>query len=192
MSHWNGKLINAAKDGNLADVQKELANCVDQICKDCALRTASKKGYIEIVKCLLSEGADVHYHNDFPLQIAADAGNLEIVKCLLAAGANVHADGELALQWAATEGHFEVVKYLLAAGANAKKFLDYEYRYNEKMVALIQDAVNGKLPSFLQEVTIDLKAANTSPETTNCAGCGGVLKDPGLGPIYKHCPVCEK
>jgi hypothetical protein len=38
---------------------------------------------------------------------------------------------------------------------------------------------------------INLKAANTSSLATNCASCGGKLKDPGMGPIYKHCPKCE-
>jgi hypothetical protein len=39
--------------------------------------------------------------------------------------------------------------------------------------------------------TINLKTANISPSATNCASCGGKLKDPGMGPLYKHCPKCE-
>jgi hypothetical protein len=39
--------------------------------------------------------------------------------------------------------------------------------------------------------TINLKTANTSPSATNCVSCGGKLKDPGMGPLYKHCPKCE-
>jgi len=38
---------------------------------------------------------------------------------------------------------------------------------------------------------ISLKIANTQPGIINCVKCGGKLKDPGMGPIYKHCPVCE-
>ena len=39
--------------------------------------------------------------------------------------------------------------------------------------------------------TYDLKEMNTAPNATHCVKCGGRLKDPGLGPTYKHCPVCE-
>jgi hypothetical protein len=39
--------------------------------------------------------------------------------------------------------------------------------------------------------TINLKTANTSPSATNCASCGGKLKDRGMGLAYKHCPKCE-
>ena len=38
---------------------------------------------------------------------------------------------------------------------------------------------------------IDLKKLNTQSNSTVCASCGNQLKDPGMGPIYKHCPICE-
>jgi len=38
---------------------------------------------------------------------------------------------------------------------------------------------------------IYLKKANTYPLATNCVSCGNKLKDPGMGPLYKHCPKCE-
>ena len=37
----------------------------------------------------------------------------------------------------------------------------------------------------------DLRKANTAPGATSCASCGGALKDPGMGPTYRHCPKCE-
>ena len=36
-----------------------------------------------------------------------------------------------------------------------------------------------------------LKTSNTRPQATHCAKCHGRLKDPGMGPTYKHCPKCE-
>jgi hypothetical protein len=36
-----------------------------------------------------------------------------------------------------------------------------------------------------------LKMANTKPDAGFCASCGSQLKDPGMGPLYKHCPRCE-
>lgn len=38
---------------------------------------------------------------------------------------------------------------------------------------------------------VDLRSANAQLDATNCARCGTELKDPGMGPQYKHCPVCE-
>jgi hypothetical protein len=38
---------------------------------------------------------------------------------------------------------------------------------------------------------LDLKSLNTQPDSTNCAGCNGLLKDPGMGPRFKYCPKCE-
>lgn len=37
----------------------------------------------------------------------------------------------------------------------------------------------------------DLKIKNTRSEATHCANCGAELRDPGMGPIYKHCLKCE-
>jgi hypothetical protein len=37
----------------------------------------------------------------------------------------------------------------------------------------------------------ELKAANTRPDAACCAACGGKLKDPGMGLLYRHCPKCE-
>lgn len=39
--------------------------------------------------------------------------------------------------------------------------------------------------------TDELKRRNTDPATAICAQCGGALSDPGFGPAYKHCPICE-
>jgi len=38
---------------------------------------------------------------------------------------------------------------------------------------------------------IDVKFANTRTNVTNCVQCQGPLKDIGMGPQFKYCPVCE-
>jgi hypothetical protein len=38
---------------------------------------------------------------------------------------------------------------------------------------------------------IDIKTSNTMPDSTNCVKCGHVLKDLGMGPQFKFCPICE-
>jgi hypothetical protein len=37
----------------------------------------------------------------------------------------------------------------------------------------------------------ELKRRNTDPAATACAQCGGALADPGMGPMFRHCPWCE-
>jgi len=109
-----------------------------------ALICAAAKGYIDIVKMLLSSGADVNLSNNdgwTALTCAAAKGYIEIVKTLLSSGADVnHSDkfgrnalklateakrndvvnllSVLPLIWAARDGQQEVVKRLLIAGAD--------------------------------------------------------------------------
>ena len=57
-----------------------------------ALIVAAQNGYLEIVKCLISAGANINcYINNYrtPLTLAAQNGHAEIVAILIAAGADV-------------------------------------------------------------------------------------------------------
>jgi len=95
VSKQGDKLINASKDGNMAEVRK-----------------------------LIELGASPFYANDkgqTPLMFAAQQGNLEIVKVLIAEGANINAvdvEGCTALMYTASGGHFpKIIKYLIEKGA---------------------------------------------------------------------------
>ena len=86
-----------------------------------------KTGNIDLVKKLLSHGADVNTKDDgnTPLYYASRKGHTKIVKLLLEHGADVNAKnnyGETSLYWASRIGHTEIVKLLLEYGAdvNAK------------------------------------------------------------------------
>ena len=79
---------------------------------DAALKWASSKGHIEIVKFLLKVGVNVHSNHNFALRYASFYGHIEIVKLLLDAGANVHDWEDEALRRASTNGHTEVVELL--------------------------------------------------------------------------------
>ena len=79
---------------------------------DYALRWSSLKGHLEVVKYLVENGANIHANNDHALRLASLKGYLEVVTYLVEQGANVHANNDLALRWASEEGHLEVVKYL--------------------------------------------------------------------------------
>jgi len=89
----DGKLIDAAVDGDTASVER-----------------------------LLDQGAGInaHAHDDWtPLTVAAREGKIEVVRLLLKRGANVNAKeggGHTALFWARKYQHLEVERVLLAAG----------------------------------------------------------------------------
>jgi ankyrin repeat protein len=63
------------------------------------LFAASKRGHCDVVKCLLSFGADIKLCDEggrSPLFAASHNGRCEVVKCLLSSGADINlpdADG---------------------------------------------------------------------------------------------------
>ena len=90
------------------------------------LRIAVEKGHLNVVKRLLSAGANVNAPVTRPgmtaLEVAAAMGHSQIVRKLLDAGANVNLTvGDKtymsALQFAGQIGHISIVKMLIAAGA---------------------------------------------------------------------------
>ena len=85
---------------------------------------AASRGHGEIVRLLLSGGADVEAKNDnggTALIYASFQGRGEIVRLLLSRGTDVEAkynNGRTALMLAALQGHREIVTLLLSSGAN--------------------------------------------------------------------------
>lgn len=92
----------AARSGELQTVQEILASSPSAVndapCGyygQTALQAACMQGHEDVVKCLLSAGADVHFcgGNNFQrtgLQIACGHGNEEIVRLLLDAGSEIN------------------------------------------------------------------------------------------------------
>jgi|ETN07SMinimDraft_1059922.scaffolds.fasta_scaffold27627_4 ankyrin repeat protein len=90
-------LIDAARDGSIALVRRELSRGADVNAKDkdgfTPLHLAANKGHKEIVKLLIAEGADVNAKDDggrTPLHGTAYWGRKEIVELLIAKGADVN------------------------------------------------------------------------------------------------------
>jgi hypothetical protein len=85
---------------------------------DTALLKAVWNGHLDIVRELLTNGANVHASNDDALLTAARKGHLDIVVTLLSLGANVNAVNGEALLSAVHNGRFSVVLELMQRGAN--------------------------------------------------------------------------
>ncbi len=78
---------------------------------DLYLRRASLNGHLDLLKYLVSQGADI---NNMTLKAALIAGqeNLEVIKYLVSQGIDIHADNDWSLKWAKMSHQIEVVKYL--------------------------------------------------------------------------------
>ncbi|XP_043924865.1 ankyrin repeat and KH domain-containing protein 1-like [Protopterus annectens] len=89
--------------------------------QETALTLACCGGFSEVADFLIKAGADIELGCSTPLMEAAQEGHLELVKYLLSAGANVHATtatGDTALTYACENGHTDVADVLLQAGAD--------------------------------------------------------------------------
>ena len=96
--------------------------------KTALLRAARHGGYVDVVKSLVNQGADVNYMDAnkwSPLMAAITGGGFETVKFLVDNGADVNARDQhewTPLMLAAKDGDLEAVKLLVEKGAevNAK------------------------------------------------------------------------
>ena len=113
------------------------------------LKTAIEGGFVDIVRFLVKNGANINRTNEggvTPLQTAIRWGNLETVKFLLAAGAEVNvrdAYGFTPLMYAASGNKPEAAGLLLDKGA------DPQIKNNRGQTAM--DLVSRNLPN--KEVT---------------------------------------
>ena len=142
----NKAIRNAIKMGDINEVKQligddnEILNTITSF--GTWLHVASKKGHLEIVEYLISEGIDIDARGGTfdasALNLAAGAGHLEIVKYLIENGAEL--DVSLAkrnpLFGAIYGGHKEVVEFLVEkgidisiryTGENIKNMDAYEY-----------------------------------------------------------------
>jgi ankyrin repeat protein len=88
------------------------------------LEIAAQEGFLDIVKLLVSAGADIH-HRGFrghtPLRVAARNGRTDLVKYFISKGSEIDSrgdDGATPLEHAASKGHLDIVKLLVESGAN--------------------------------------------------------------------------
>ena len=164
-------LIEAAKHGDVAEVQAALESGTDIEAADelgwTALRMATAKGHIPVVRCLLTSGAQVAKDQSgySPLMAAAFHGHTEVADVLLDAGAEVDTEhtgvAATALMLAANCGRVEVVRLLLRRGAAT------EIRNNRGQTALMAAAICGEneIVNLLLDNGAEVDAQDNDGET---------------------------
>jgi len=121
-------LYTAVEGGNLEVVKYLVSQGADiRTGDDSSVKSACWNGRLEILKYLVSRGADIHAGNDSSVRQASIKGHLEVVKYLVSQGADIHAGNTV--EWASQKGHLEVVKYLVDMGADIHSNDDHAVRY---------------------------------------------------------------
>ncbi|KAL8790515.1 MAG: hypothetical protein Q9195_006346 [Heterodermia aff. obscurata] len=129
------------------------------------MHAAVAGGHLDLVKILLSQGADMETNvegSGTPLTLAASWGRADIVRLLLAAGANT-IDGT-ALYAAVREGRIEIAQELLAAGSKAEPVLALACRRGFlPMIEILLDKVyDGEKPETVIDEVFAIQKLDTS------------------------------
>ena len=142
------------------------------------LRTASEKGYYQIVQCLLDYGADVNarsgWRSTTALIEASRKGHYQIVQLLLDHGAEINArrrgvfGSATAIAVASATGHHKIVQLLLEHGAevigignDSEKFssspLHSSPRYSQNQTGklLVDPGAEANVPSRRWSIALD-------------------------------------
>uniref|UniRef100_A0A6G6ABB4 Ankyrin repeat-containing protein n=1 Tax=Borely moumouvirus TaxID=2712067 RepID=A0A6G6ABB4_9VIRU len=85
---------------------------------DALMKWYCQKGYINGVDLLLSENIPVDIEDNSLIQIASFYKHLELVKFLVTKGANPKCNNDRCIRWAAENGDIEMVKYLISIGCD--------------------------------------------------------------------------
>jgi ankyrin repeat protein len=130
MSSANDKLCDAAKEGDVAEMERQIAagadpNAFEGTGDYTPLQRAAQGGHVAAIAALLKAGARVDGADSAgytPLMSATVGGQTGAIDALVAAGADVHHarnSGETALHDASMNGRLDTARALLEAGARA-------------------------------------------------------------------------
>ena len=83
------------------------------------IQWASRNGHLSVVEYLRSVGADPTANDNYPIILASNGGHLPVVKYLYSVGADITARDNTPITLACQNGHLDVVKYLQSVGADS-------------------------------------------------------------------------
>jgi ankyrin repeat protein len=119
-------MCDAARHGKLDSIKylalsKSHENGVGNNQRKNIIEVACRYGRVEVVKFLVSQGADIGAIKDYAIiQRASRHGRLKIVKYLVSQGADIRANNNHAIQLASFCGFFGVVNFLVSQGGDKR------------------------------------------------------------------------
>ncbi|VDM58140.1 unnamed protein product [Angiostrongylus costaricensis] len=205
---WNGLLSHLSSNGfsamHLAVYKALVAGGASLVANDfvlfTALHCATYFANEQVVRCLLSCGADGNVHGgvkDRPLHLAASRGLSAIVSVLLEAGADLQLpddEGNLPLHFAAKTGHMGVLNILLKHSSDVQEMVATQNVYGDTPLHLA--CYGGRLDAAKALISASGShlMENVFSETPLHAACTGgksieliayLMKQPGVDPNYQ-------
>ena len=109
----------------------------DRLLATSDLISAINRSDVKAAYTALTQGADATSDNHHPIRVAAIRGNLDMIRLLVSAGADLHAADDKVLGYACREGNVPVVRYVLAQEVDLiqigeRMLRDAILGYNEK------------------------------------------------------------
>jgi ankyrin repeat protein len=83
-----------------------------------ALCTSASRGFIDLVKYFVGQGANVHAFNEDALRLSAQNGHMEIVAFLIESGSRTYDIYDI-LRISAINGHLNITKILIDSGSDS-------------------------------------------------------------------------
>lgn len=130
----------------------------------------------EIFHHLVSNGADLHIHDDYLLRLACRKGLVKIVKFLLDYGLSVHIENEAALYIACGEANVVLIKELLLAGATFRKNALYDFC---EYLVVLEMILNYGEKSHLHQEIVE-KTLKKLIKKNNVLGVSKILDSPHI------------
>ena len=144
------------------------------------LNKACANGYVDVVKVLVTSGANINELNQYgksPLCVAETMGHTEVVRTLLGSGAIVG----WALSWASKQGFSSTVQVLLEGGADANEasanwaplLIASHYGYLSSVEALLANGANVNKSGHHDMTSLMWAASNGHPKTVQALLAAG-------------------
>jgi ankyrin repeat protein len=139
----------ASENGHLEVVKYLVSKGADIIYPDGELLGACANGHLEVAKYLLDIGVDVKCYA--MIGMVCEANQIEILKFLVKNGADVTSEGCWALISSASSGHLSITKYLVEVGSDVTT-------KGNRAIALAKYYGHLEVVKYLVDVGADLKA----------------------------------
>lgn len=106
-------IIEEARNGNLERVISLIDESADIKKKNRILIIAIENGFLDIVKYLISIGADIHLENDILIHLAIKHNQTEIISFMIDNGADIYSNGDIVTYNAVINNNTDTVKLLV-------------------------------------------------------------------------------